>query len=196
MQSMQSQKQCTGGTCNNENMFKKMNQMCNSQKKINMESSNMCQSPKQGKPDKDGMGRLAAEQDAIRKGLGDLQREQGTRKELLGRLDEMGKEVKKVVEDMEGGTVNENTLRRQQQIYSRMLDFQRSMQRQDFSEERKAETAQDIVRQSPPPLPANKPTLDSYQDRLQKFLNEGYPPEYEELIKEYFKAVNSNQPEK
>ena len=196
MQSMQKQKQCSNGSCASQTMFKKMNKLCNSQKQINQQSSAMCQNPKPGRIDKDGMGRLAAEQEAVRKGVGDLQREQGTRKEILGRLDELGKEIKKVSEDFEGGTLNENTLRRQQQIYSRMLDFQRSLQRQDFSEDRKAETAQDILRQSPPSLQFNAQSKDSYQDRLQKYLNEGYPPEYEELIKEYFKAINNGQPEK
>jgi Domain of unknown function (DUF4175) len=196
MQPMQSQKQCSNGSCSSQNMFKKMNKLCNSQKQINQQSSAMCQNPKQGRIDKDGMSRLAAEQEAVRKGIGELAREQGPRKEILGRLDELGKEIKKVTEDLEGGTLNENTLRRQQQIHSRMLDFQRSLQRQDFSEERKAETAQDILRQSPPSLQFNAPNQDSYQDRLQKYLNEGYPPEYEELIKEYFKAINNGQPEK
>jgi hypothetical protein len=196
MQSMQSQKQCSSGSCSSQNMFKKMNKLSNSQKQINQQSSSMCQNPKPGRVDKDGMGRLAAEQEAVRKGIGDLQREQGTRKEILGRLDELGKEIKKVSDDLEGGTLGESTLRRQQQIYSRMLDFQRSMQRQDFSDDRKAETAQDIIRQSPPSLQFNAQSKDSYQDRLQKYLNEGYPPEYEELIKEYFKAINDGQPEK
>jgi hypothetical protein len=196
MQSMQNQKQCSNGSCSNENMFKKMNKLCNSQKQVNQQSSSMCKNPKPGRIDKDGMSRLAAQQEAIRKGVGELQREQGTRKEILGRLDELGKEIKKVSEDIEGGTLDEGTLRRQQQIYSRMLDFQRSLQRQDFSEERKAETAQDILRQSPPPLQSSAQSKDSYQDRLQKYLNEGYPPEYEELIKEYFKAINNGQPEK
>ncbi len=196
MQSMQSQKQCTRGSCASENLFKKMNKLCNSQRQVNQQSSSMCQSPKQGRIDKEGMGRIAAEQEAIRKGVTDLRREQGDRKEILGRLDELGKEIKKVTDDLEGGTLDESTLRRQQQIYSRMLDFQRSLQRQDFSEERKAETAQDILRQSPPPLQLNAQSKDSYQDRLQKYLNEGYPPEYEELIKEYFRAINSERPER
>jgi hypothetical protein len=196
MQSMQSQKQCNSGSCSSQNMFKKMNKLSNSQKQINKQSSAMCQNPKPGRIDKEGMGRLAAEQEAVRKGIGELQREQGNRKEILGRLDELGKEIKKVSEDLEGGTLNENTLRRQQQIHSRMLDFQRSLQRQDFSEERKAETAQDILRQSPPSLQFNALSKESYQDRLQKYLNEGYPPEYEELIKEYFRAINNGQPEK
>jgi hypothetical protein len=160
-------------------MFKKMNKLSNSQKQINQQSSAMCQNPKPGRIDKEGMGRLAAEQEAVRKGIGELQREQGTRKEILGRLDELGKEMQKVSEDLEGGTLNESTLRRQQQIHSRMLDFQRSLQRQDFSEERNRDRT-GCLRQSPPPYQFNALSR-SYQDRL-KCLNEGYPG-YEELIR-------------
>ena len=105
--------------------------------------------------------------------------------------------MKKVVEDIEGGTLDESTLRRQEQIHSRMLDFQRSMERQDFSEERKAQAGEDIVRKSPPQLMFSSPNnRSSYQDRLQKYMNEGYPAEYEELIKEYFRAVGGSQPQK
>ena len=173
-----------------------MNKLSNSQKQINQQSSAMCKNPKPGHIDKDGMGRLAAEQEAVRKSVAicSANREPAKRSSVV--WTSLAKRSRRSSEDLEGGTLNENTLRRQQQIYSRMLDFQRSLQRQDFSEERKAETAQDILRQSPPSLQFNAQSKDSYQDRLQKYLNEGYPPEYEELIKEYFKAINNGQPEK
>lgn len=145
------------------------------------------------KPSPSDLGRLASEQDAIRKSLSQLQQEQGNRREILGRLDELGKEVKKVVEDLEAGKLDESVLERQYKIHSRMLDFQRSLERQDFSEERKAERAEDILRRSPQQLQFGTESRESFQDRLQKFMNEGYPPEYEELIKEYFRSVNSGQ---
>ena len=129
--------------------------------------------------------------DAVRKSLEDLQREQGNRKEILGRLDELAKEAKKVSEDLEGGTVGEETQQRQHKIYQRMLDFQRSMERQDYSEERKAEVGNEVQRVSPAQLQFETAARQSYQDRLQKFMNEGYPAEYEELIKSYFRSVNS-----
>ncbi len=196
MQSTQSQQMCNNGRCNNENMFQKMNKLSKQQKQLNNKTSSQCNKPGSANPSPDGVGRLAAEQNAVRKSLGELQKEQGNRKDILGRLDELDKEVKKVVEDLEGGTITEATLERQNKIHSRMLDFQRSLERQDFSEERKAETAQDIRRASPAQLKFESASKQSYQDRLQKYMNEGYPAEYEELIKEYFRSVNSSQPNK
>ena len=196
MQSTQSQQMCNSGRCDNENMFQKMNKLSQQQKQLNNKTSSMCDKPGNANPKQGELGRLAAEQGAVRKSLGELQKEQGNRKEILGRLDELDKEVQKVVEDLEGGQVTEQTLERQNKIHSRMLDFQRSMERQDFSEERKAETARDILRASPEQLKFESASKQSYQDRLQKYMNEGYPPEYEELIKEYFRSVNANQPNK
>ena len=177
-------------------MFQKMNKLSQQQKQLNNKTASSCNKPGNSKPNPGEMGRLAAEQSAVRKSLGELQKEQGARKEILGRLDELDKEVEKVVEDLESGQVTEQTLQRQNKIHSRMLDFQRSMERQDFSEERKAESARDILRASPEQLKFESASRQSYQDRLQKYMNEGYPPEYEELIKEYFRSINANQPNK
>ncbi len=196
MQSTQSQQMCNSGSCDNENMFQKMNKLSQQQKQLNNKTASSCNKPGNSKPNPGEMGRLAAEQSAVRKSLGELQKEQGARKEILGRLDELDKEVEKVVEDLESGQVTEQTLQRQNKIHSRMLDFQRSMERQDFSEERKAESARDILRASPEQLKFESASRQSYQDRLQKYMNEGYPPEYEELIKEYFRSINANQPNK
>lgn len=197
MQSAQSQSMCNSGRCNNENMFQKMNKLTQQQKQINNQTSSMCDKPGNAKPKAGDLGRMAAQQSAVRKSLEELQQEQGNRREILGRLDELAKETQKVVEDFEGGSVGEQTLERQHKIYQRMLDFQRSLERQDFSEERKAEAGRDIRRASPEQLQFETASKQSFQDRLQKFMNEGYPPEYEELIKNYFRAVNSGtQPEK
>ena len=71
-----------------------------------------------------------------------------------------------------------------------MLDFQLSLERQDFSEERRAESAEQILRRGPDQLDAAaRLGSESYEKRLQKFLQEGYPAEYEALIKDYFKAI-------
>ncbi len=194
MQSMQNQSMCNSGSCNNENMFKKMNKLSQQQKQLNNQTKGMCDKPGQANPKQGELGRLAAQQGAVQKSLQDLQREQGNRKEILGRLDELAKETQKVIEDLEGGNVGEQTFERQHKIYQRMLDFQRSLERQDFSEERKAEVGRDIQRASPEQLQFEAASKQNFQDRLQKFMNEGYPPEYEELIKEYFRSVNSGAP--
>jgi hypothetical protein len=172
-------------------MFQKMNKMCKQQKRINQQSQNMCNNPNQrGQGDKSMMERLAAEQSAVRKSVRQLQEELGDRKQIKGRLENMAEEMRRVVEALERGGLTGETFERQKKIYQRMLDFQLAMERQDYSEVRRADRAEQILRMGPDPLDeAAQIGSESYERRLQKFLEEGYPPEYEEIIKDYFKAI-------
>ena len=84
-----------------------------------------------------------------------------------------------------------------------MLQATRSLQRKDFSEQRRATTAQEQPYFVPPALPADIfNDRNNLEDRLRRFLGDEYPPQYEEQIKAYFKALlqaesslnNLNQP--
>ena len=136
------------------------------------------------------MRRLAAEQGAIHKSLQELEKEFGNSRELLGRLDAVSEDMQKVVDQLSEGEVGQETLDRQLKIYSRMLDATKTMQRKDFTEERKATVGKDIFRPSPAALSGNdlKGGLD-VEDRLREFLNESYPAEYDQHIRAYFKAL-------
>ncbi|HOZ08386.1 MAG TPA: hypothetical protein PKW75_08880, partial [candidate division Zixibacteria bacterium] len=82
------------------------------------------------------------------------------------------------------------TIERQLRVYSRMLQASRSLQRKDFTEQRKAVTAEEQIYQVPPALPAellNDRT--NLEDRLRQYLGEHYPRQYEEQVKAYFKAL-------
>ncbi|MBU2626778.1 MAG: hypothetical protein KKG33_14580 [candidate division Zixibacteria bacterium] len=191
IESLNSQKQCNS-TCNkpNDNMFKKMGQMCNKQKRINQKSEGMCNNPNQSGQGKQAMERLAAEQEAIRKSMQQLQQEAGDKKQIQGRLENLADEMKEVVEALEEGGIGEKTLERQKKIYQRMLDFQLSMERQDYSEVRQAERTDQFLRKGPDQLDETAIVgSESYEKRMQEFLDEGYPPEYESIIKDYFKAI-------
>jgi len=84
-----------------------------------------------------------------------------------------------------------------------MLDATKTLQRKDFTEQRKATVGTDILRASPAALSGQQLEggLD-IEDRLRRFLDESYPEEYEQHIKAYFKALMeridnySPQPEK
>jgi hypothetical protein len=143
------------------------------------------------------MQRLAAEQGAVRKGLARLEKEFGNRSEVLGKLDDMGEEMKKVVGDLERLKVDQSTLDRQKKILSRLLDAEKSMRERDFSEKRRAEVGEDVSRPSPKELSTD--LLQPGQiakDDLSKFLEESYPKEYDQLIKEYFKALSEERMKK
>jgi len=136
------------------------------------------------------MRRLAGEQGAIRKSLMELQNEFGNSREVLGRLDDIAEDMKKVADALAEGQVGQETVDRQLKIYSRMLDATKTMQRKDFTDQRKAAIGEDVLRNSPSSLSGNqlKGGLD-IEDRLRKFLDEKYPDEYEQHIRAYFKAL-------
>ncbi len=136
------------------------------------------------------MARLRAEQQAIQKGVSEVSKELGDRRDLPGRLDKLGEEMQKVISDLDQSKVTEETRDRQRRIYTRMLDFQRSMQKQDYKEERKAQFGDNMLRQSPGPLDAGRGLTDEeYERLLTRYQEEGYPKEYEETIKAYFRAL-------
>jgi len=187
------QKQCNkGGSCNKPGM--KMQSMCQKQSQINQATKSQCPNPgeKLGESQREGLKRLAGEQGTIQKSLQELQAEFGDRREILGRLDALADDAKQIKEMLEDGQAGQDLLDRQLKIYSRMLDVQKSLNRRDYTRERQAVTAEDILRASPGPLDASGlEKSESLQDRLNRYLQEGYPRQYEQQIKAYFKAVSN-----
>ncbi len=194
MESLNNQKQCDKGSNCNKNMSK-MESMCNKQNKLNQQTKQQCNNPSmnpsaQPKASRDGLRRLAAEQESIRKSVQQLADEFAGSRQILGRLDDIADEMKKIEEDLADGEVGPETMERQLQIYSRMLQASRSLQRKDFTEQRKANSASDQLFTIPPDLPQE--LLNDrvkLEDRLRKYLGGKYPPQYEEQIKAYFKAL-------
>ena len=198
MESLDQMNQCQNASNCNQNMAQ-MESLCNRQNQLNQASQGMCNNPGQNpqvgqgqeaQAFRDGLKRLAGEQGAIRKSMEELEREFGGSRQILGRLSDIAKEMKEVEQSLESGQVGPETAERQLHIYSRMLEASRSLQRKDFTEQRRATTAVEQPVLIPQDLPAS--LLDDrieIEDRLRQFLGENYPPQYEEQIKAYFRAL-------
>jgi hypothetical protein len=170
--------------------FQKLNSMCGMQMGINMGTQSLMGEGEDGMSmeARAQMARLAAEQEAVRKGIEDIAGEFGSRTEILGRLDDLVEEAKQVVEDLERGNVNRETVRRQEQILTRLLNAQRSMRRRDYSERRKSRPGEAYEVEPPSEL-----TQEEREELMRDLLYQKrgyYPPEYEELIRAYFKAIS------
>jgi hypothetical protein len=190
LDALEAQSNCNkGGSCNKPSQ--KLNSLCEKQDMLNQKTQGQCNSPKDVTPGNgEAMKRLAAEQEGIRKSLEQLQKEFGNSKEVLGRLDAISDEMKKIIDELGSGNVGAETLERQIKVYSRMLDATKTLQRKDFTEQRKAEVGKDIIRNSPSSLNGNQLQGDlDIEDKLRQFMNESYPAEYEQHIKAYFKAL-------
>ncbi|HVP36757.1 MAG TPA: DUF4175 family protein [Terriglobales bacterium] len=182
-------------SCPNPDVFSKLQGMCQNQGSINEQTLDLSDQGMFSMEQQAELARLAAEQQALKENLERLNQESGNRSQILGNLDDIAKDMQKVVEDLQRMKVDQSTIDRQKQILSRLLDSEKSLVKKDYSEKRKAETGEDIARKSPVQLPPDIGALDQKEkERAQRLSSETYPKEYEEAIKEYFKALS--EPEK
>ena len=134
------------------------------------------------------MSRLLAEQRAIEAELRDIDRQAREQKDLLGRMDRLMEDMHEVVQDMESESIDGETLDIQERIVSRMLDASRSLHKRDYNKERESQSGGEVFSEGGDPLPE-----DDYQKKLRRdilrALESGTPEEYQELVREYFRAI-------
>ncbi|MFH0930885.1 MAG: DUF4175 family protein, partial [Candidatus Zixiibacteriota bacterium] len=183
-------------SCSNsgEDVFQQLQSFCQKQGGINSQTFDLSGLGQYTMEQQAGLARLAAEQEALKKGLEELNRELGNRSQILGSLEDIAKEMEKVVADLEKLNVDRNTIDRQKKILSRLLDSEKSLVKRDYSEKRKAEIGEEIIRKSPSQLPLDIGALNQKEkERAQRLSTETYPKEYEKAIKEYFKALSEQE---
>lgn len=141
--------------------------------------------------------RLAAEQEVIRKSLEQLNKEAqqaGKSKSLATNLEKILQDMKEVVTNLETEKINDELIKQQERILSRLLDAQRSINERDYEKQRKSVTGKDIKRTSPPDLILSKEERkNKLRDELQKAMREGYKKDYEDLIRKYFEALEKEK---
>ncbi|MCP4547588.1 MAG: DUF4175 family protein [bacterium] len=136
------------------------------------------------------MGRLKAEQEAIREGIEEMNGQEG----VLGSLDQIIEDMKEVEKDFEAGRINDETLRRQDKIFEKLLDAQRSVHRRDFKQKRRSDTADELAPLWPDDEEQDDP-LARLRDEIRRGLGDAAPSEYEELIQEYYRSLLDNREE-
>ena len=135
------------------------------------------------------MSQLLGEQQAIQQQMEEVERQAKETREMLGRLDKMQEEMREVVEDMTSEQLTDETLRVQEKIVSRMLDAQRSLHKRDYNEQRESRTADEIFSKGGSTTPESDRMKQLRRD-IDRALRQGTPEEYEELVREYFRAIS------
>ena len=116
----------------------------------------------------------------------------GELSKLLGDLNRIAREMREVQTDLAQGSVNPETLRKQDSILSRLLDSQRSLRERDFERRRRAESGINVKRLSPGHIDlTSQEGKNRLREDLLKALQEGYSRDYEELIRKYFDYMQS-----
>ena len=134
------------------------------------------------------MGRLAAQQRALQQAMEDAAQMAQQMDGVMGDLGEIGSNMGEAADSLEDRHVGDRTLKLQERILSRLLDAQKSVRTQRVSKERRSNVGEDFVRKSPGEIPED--TLEEMMRRdLIRAMKEGYSPDYQRLIREYFRAL-------
>ncbi|HAH51639.1 MAG TPA: hypothetical protein DCL80_10400 [Balneola sp.] len=180
-----------------QQMIEQLGEMKGNQQQLNEQLQQMINDMQGERLSNDQMQRLnelAKQQNRIRKQLQELQENGG----LEG--DRAGSEIQRMIEDMEdtindlrGGAVDPNLIERQQNILTRMLDAEKSMQERDEEEkEREGKSPANFERTSPSDI-----TLEELEKQIRSRLNDPnftkYSPDYQKLIERYFELLKKIQ---
>jgi hypothetical protein len=141
------------------------------------------------------MQRLAQQQQLIQKSLKQLNDEakvSGQSSKLPADLDNILKKMQEVVTDMQGEKLDDQLIQKQENILSKLLDAQKSINERDYEKERESRSGENISRNSPSDLNLNsQSSLDKIRDELNKAVKEGYSQDYEELIRKYYEILQN-----
>ena len=146
------------------------------------------------------MQRLAQEQSRIQKSLDELNKEakqSGKSKKIASNLDNVLKEMKEVISGFNTHKINDDLIKKQERILSKLLDAQRSINERDFEKKRESRIGSKFKNKSPSELNLQNQTIeDNLREELIKAVREGYSKDYQELIRKYFeelKKTNGNE---
>ena len=179
-----------------------MEQLRKLQQQMGQELGKMKQGLQQGNQ---GMSKqlaqMAAQQEALRRALQKMKEGKGPKPGEKGKDGQGGsgdelKELQELMdqneEDLLNKRINEQTIQRQQEIVTRMLEAEKAEKKQEFDEKRKAEQASDVERKQPPLL---QKYLKERQKEVEviRLVPASLKPYYKEKVKEYFQSESSGR---
>lgn len=192
---LQNEIQPSGGGGGEGTPQQQMQQMGESQQRLNQQIQQMLNQAAGQRLSGDGarrMRQIAEQQEALRRQLegmlngGDAAGMDPATRSALQRLAE---QMRDAASDLRSGRADLRAIPRQQQILERMLQAQRSMNQRGREERREGERA----RRQPPAPPASPPVAPPPPDRVRPDLlrapASGYTADYLDLIRTYFERL-------
>lgn len=132
---------------------------------------------------------IAQGQQSVAGELGELAREPGAEEQTLGDLGELAEEARRLAEALASGRLEPETVERQERLFHRLLDAGRSLEKEEFSEERESRTAGAVDARDVPALTAEAlgGTRFSLPDAAAL---QSLPPAQRQMVLDYFERLN------
>ncbi len=174
-----------------DEMMQQMAQLSEQQGDVNAQMQSMFGNPQPGMGNQPGWEQMAARQQAIQQALNALRQKLAQqRKQAMGDMGKISGDMEETVKELRQRQITPETLNRQQDILSRMLDAQKSMRQRGKSRQRESQTGDNVSYRGPGSLPNDLGEADNPLRRyLRDALKEGYSAEYQTMIRRYFEAL-------
>ena len=161
------------------------------QMQLNQQMEQLKKGGKSGRELSEEMARMAAEQERIRRALQEMEEkleQQGGKLpgDIPGKMEQT--EI-----DLVNKQLTEQTLRRQEEILTRLLEAEKSMREQDMDDERKGETAREYDKEIPRAFEEYL-RLKEKEVELLKTLPPKLYPYYKKEVNKYFERIGNNLP--
>jgi len=167
-----------------------MDKITEGQGELNKEMQQMSDQMKKGDGDKMSkeFAQMAAKQAALRKALKDLNQEKKSQGKGNPELDKLSEEMNKVEIDLVNKRLTNETLMRQQDIKTRLLEAEKSDRQREQDERRQAETAKEQKRSMPPALEQYIRQREAEIEQY-KSVSPDLRPYYKFLVEEYYQSL-------
>lgn len=161
------------------------------QQQLNKKIEDLKKGGKSGKTLSEELAKLAAEQEALRNAMKELEK-QGANPGKKGQNGELGN-ISKMMEQSETDLVNkrltEQTIQRQREILTRLLEAEKSAKERELDNKREAKTAQEVARNIPPSFEKYLKAKEK-QTELLKTIPPALSPYYKQKVNEYFQNIS------
>ena len=99
-----------------------------------------------------------------------------------------------IVKDLKNNRITNETIDKQNQILSRLLDSQKSLKEKDYSSKREGAIGLDLDYSGPLDIPNNLGQNNIlFMDAMEEALNEGYSEEYKKMFRKYYRNLLKNE---
>lgn len=178
------------GSMSMQQMIEQMQNMSGDQQQLNQQLQNLIndlQGDRLSREQSERLDQIARQQNEIRKQLQELQQsgqlDDGDR--TLSEMQRMIEDMEDSINDMRGGVTDPLMMDRQQNILSRMLNAEESMQQRGEEDQREGTTSDEYDRSLPPEM-----TLEELEQEIRARLQDPnytrFSEEYRRLIELYF----------
>ncbi len=161
------------------------------QEQLNQQMEEIRKGGKSGRQLSEEFAKMAAEQERIRRALQEMQEKMKQEGGKMPGGDLPGK-MEQTEMDLVNKQITEQTIQRQKEILTRLLETEKSMREQDLDEERKGETAKDYTNEIPRAFEEYL-RLKEKEVELLKTVPPKLYPYYKLEVGEYFKRIKTKE---